>query len=378
MNEMPKSGKLRLPFAPSLFLTVALAFFMAFCAFPEVTLYRYTVVLVFVLLLFIAVRSRPVTVLTAIPCLLAFFSAELSPDLTFLLCAIAVIGYGGFAIVSMHPMLVIAAPVASFLLALGITGDLMRAFSTLILVPFALVVALALRLKLSRTASIAALSATLLVGFGVALLFVLLPRGGSLSVEAIRDLVLSLRDTLCAELAAVADYAAASGLLAKTLTEQDLLPLVNSALRLLPATLIVAVEILSYLGCLIAITLRASQFPNAELPAECRIFRMSAPSAVLFLVSFALSLLPLGKNDTVGVLLISALNLFVILLPGLALCGAIRILIAFRERRAFPPLLLILLCLWFASAIPTILAFLGAFTILRTEKTLRKNRENKG
>ena len=100
MNDTQKSATPRLPLAPSLFLTLSLAFFLAYPAFTEVTLYRYAVVLAFVLLLFIAVRSRLVYALMALPCLLAFFSAELSPALTLLLCIIAVIGFGGFTFAS--------------------------------------------------------------------------------------------------------------------------------------------------------------------------------------------------------------------------------------------------------------------------------------
>lgn len=377
MNEMPTSGNRRLPLAPSLCLALSLTFFMAFCAFPEVVLCRYTVVLVFVLLLFIAVRSRLVTVLSILPCALAFFTAESAPELTLALAAIAVIGYGGFALTSMPPLLVIVPPMVACLLGYAITGDPVRALSTLIFVPLALAAALALRLKLSRTSSIAAVSAVLLGGTLIALGATLLSRGDSLSATAVKELVLSLRDTACTSLAAISETAVASGFLEKALTAEELLPAVNSALRLLPATLIVTAELLSYLGCLIAVTLRTSQFPDHPLPAECRVFRMSSPSAILFLFSFALSLLPLGKSDTIGILLISALNLFVILSPGLALCGAIRLWLSFRERRALPPLLLIVLCLWFFSAIPTLLAFLGAFTVLRTEKAFQKNRKNK-
>lgn len=374
MNGETNRQNHRLPLAPSLLLASALTFFMAFCAFPEVVLCRYTVVLVFVLLLFIAVRSKLVTALSVIPCALAFLTAESAPGLTLLLCLIALIGYGGFAIVSMHPALVLSVPVVACLLGYAITGDLMRALSTLIFVPLALAAALALRLKLSRTAAIATISAVLVIGTLISVGLWLFPHGDAFSLAAVKEFVTALRDTLCTEFAEVSSAAVASGLMKEAYTANDLLPMINSALRLLPATLIVAVEILAYLGCLIAITLRTSQFPEEKLPPACRMFRMSAPSAVIFLVCFVLSLFPLGNNDAIGILLISALNLFVILSPGLALCGAIHLLVSFRQRRVFPPLLLILLCFWFFSAIPAILAFFGAFTILRTEKNFQKKR----
>ena len=370
MNETSTTPKCRLPLAPSLFLTFALAFFLAYPAFSEVALYRYAVVLVFVLLLLIAVRSRLVLALLALPCLLAFFSAELSPSLVLLLSAIAVIGFGGFTFASVHPLLAVLAPLCACLLALGITGNVTYALSPLLLLLPAITMAVALRLKFSRTASIAAVSTALLAIFSVLLYFLLAPSGLSVS-----ELVSTLRTGITSELTSAWNTAASSGLLAEDVTEQDILPLVNTALRMLPATAIVLVEILAYLACLISITLRTSQFPEEKLPSECRVFRMSSVSAALFLISFALSLLPMGDNDTVGILLVSASNLFVILLPGLALCGAISTFLSFRKRRAFPPILLILLGVWFFSILPTLLAFVGAFNILRSDRLLRKTKK---
>ena len=367
MDEMQKRETLRLPLAPSLLLTLALVFFMAFCAFPEVVLCRYMVVLVFVLLLFLAVRSRLVTALSIIPCVMAFLTADSSPSLVLLLCAVAIIGYGGFAIAAVHPILVAATPVAAYVLGYVITGDPMHALSTLTLAPFAIVAAVSLRLRLSRTASVAAVAAALLVGFCALIAFTVISGGGSLSADAIHAFVLSVKELLIREVTSLAETAEFSAVLSGV-TAEAVTATVNSVFRLLPAMLIVPIEILSYLACLIAITLRGSQFPEETLPVRCRLFRMSAPSAILFLASLALSLLPAGKSDAFGILLVSALNLTVILVPGLALCGAIRIFTSFRQKRVLSPRLLIIFCLWFSSLLPTILACVGAVSILRTEK----------
>ncbi len=374
MDEMQKRETLRIPLAPSLLLTLALVFFMAFCAFPEVIFCRYMVVLVFALLLFLAVRSRLVTALSIIPCVMAFLTAESSPSFALLLCAVAVIGYGGFAITAVHPVLVAAAPLTACLLGFAITGEPTRALFALTLAPFAVVAALSLRLRLSRTASVAVVSAALLAALLLAMAFAVLALGGSLSADAIRDFVTSVKEMLIQEVAALAEAAEFSAVLSGV-TDETVSTTVNSVLRLLPAMLIVPIEILSYLACLITITLRNTQFPKEKLPARCRVFRMSPVSAVLFLVSFILSLLPAGKSDAFGIALISALNLAVILMPGLALCGAIRIFVSFRQKRAFSPILLIILCLWFSSLLPTILACVGAFGILRTEKARQNNQQ---
>lgn len=376
MNSTQKKEHLRLPIPTSLLLTVSLMFFMSFFAFPEVTLYRYMVVLVFALLLFIAVRSRLVMLLAAPPCLLAFLGAEGSPILPLLLCTIAVIGFGGFAAQAIHPLILAATPVLAYLLALGITQDPSRSLSVLLLIPATLVLALALRHKLSKTASIAAVAVALSATVLALVLFALLSAGTVPDVAFVSDLITSFREQFVSEFMSAANSAELSSVLGNV-TRESVSTLVNAFLRLLPAILIVIVEILSYFACLIAVTLRNTQFPEHPLPHTCLAFRMSAVSAVLFLISFVLSLLPAGNSDTVGVLLVSAMNLFVILLPGLALCGVLRLLVSFRQKRFLSPILLFLLFLWFSSLIPTILALIGAIAILRTEKAVSQNGETK-
>jgi hypothetical protein len=113
MNEKNTSARLRLPMGESLLLALSLIFLLSFFAFTEVVLCRYMVVTVFVLLLFIAVRSRLVTVLSILPCLLAFAGAESSPLMPILLCTVAVIGFGGFAVHTVRLPIVISIPVLS-------------------------------------------------------------------------------------------------------------------------------------------------------------------------------------------------------------------------------------------------------------------------
>ncbi len=374
MNDIRQKNHPRLSTGMSLLLALSLMFFMSFSAFTEVKLYRYMVVLVFVLLLFIAVRSKLVTILAALPCLLAFLGAEASPDLPLLLCAVAVIGFGGIAIETVHPLILSAAPVLSYLLAFGLTGDPIRALSILAFVPVAAVLALALHFRFSRTASIAAVSVAIFVCAALALMFISPYKENLLSSEFIDNFIATHRELLTTELMSMADSAEFSSVLGNV-TQDDIASLTNTFLRLLPAILVVAVETVAYFACLIAVSLRSSQLPEHPLPPKCLAFRMSAVSAVLFLVSFVLLLLPTGNSDAIGIVLVTAMNLVLILMPGLAVCGVLRILASFYQKRAFSPILLIILLIWFSYLLPAILAFVGAFAILRTEKAARKDRE---
>ncbi|MBO5305984.1 MAG: hypothetical protein J6B12_04400, partial [Clostridia bacterium] len=58
MKDIRTGAKAHLPAGLSLLLAISLAFFMCFTVCTEVVLYRYMVVLAFVILLFVAVRSR--------------------------------------------------------------------------------------------------------------------------------------------------------------------------------------------------------------------------------------------------------------------------------------------------------------------------------
>ena len=134
MNEKNTPARLRLPMGASLLLALSLVFFLSFFAFTEVVLCRYMVVVVFVLLLFVAVRSRLVTVLSILPCLLAFAGAESSALMPILLCTVAVIGFGGFAVHTVRLPIVIAIPVLSYLLVWVVTDNPMQALWTISMV----------------------------------------------------------------------------------------------------------------------------------------------------------------------------------------------------------------------------------------------------
>ncbi len=373
MQNIRTDARPRLPLGASLLLTLSLMFFMSFSVCTEVKLCRYMVVLVFALLLFIAVRSRLVIALAALPCLLAFLGAETSASMPLLLCIVAIVGFGGFALHAVHPLVLSAAPICAYLLAFALTGNFMESLSVLSFVPLAVIAALTLHFKLSRTASVAVVSASLLVYAALALL-VALPEGISLSAEAFSEFIVSFRELLTDEIMNMAEAEELSAVFG-TVTKDAVSTLINAFLRLLPAILIVTAEIIAYLSCLIAVSLRVSQFPEHPLPIKCAAFRMSAVSAALFLISFVLSLFPEGRSDAIGILLVTAMNLFVILLPGLAVCGALHLLASFRQKRFLSPILLIVLLLWFSSFVLIILAFIGAFTVLRTEKTAKHNQK---
>ncbi|MBE6662461.1 MAG: hypothetical protein E7606_04175 [Ruminococcaceae bacterium] len=411
MNDIRENARPRLPLGASLLLTFCLVFFMSFSVSTEVVLCRYMVVLVFAILLLVAVRSKLVTWLLALPCLLAFLGAGVSADLPLIICAIAVMAFGGFAIRAMHPMLVALAPALAYLLAFALTGDAIRSLSVLTFVPLAIVVAIALRLKLSRTASIALFSVSIVVYAAIALLLVL-PEGFTISAEGITNFISQFREFFVKEftaLAATEEYAAMlgsiatrdtatlvnfvfrllsaivivvlemlghfMGLIAGSITTEEAAALVNLVFRLLPAIVIVVVNTIAYLVGLIAVSLHSTQFPEHPLPKSCLAFRMSGVSALLFLVSFLATYLLVGKSDIVGILSLSALNLFVILTPGLALCGVLRVFMLIRQKRFLSPILLIVLLIWFASSLLTVLSFIGAFTILRAERLEKRTKK---
>ena len=374
MNNINTDKQPRLSVGKSLLLSFALIFFMGFGTFTEVIFYRYMVTIVFVLLLILFVRSKLVTAPLAFPCLFAFLDAENGPALSVLLCVIAIIGFGGFAIRSVHPLISLATPILAYLLAFGITGNPTASLSVLSLVPISLVATLTIRLKFSRTGSIASVSAAFLAWAAIWTFFVLRAQGISLSGELIAKGAMQIGESLISDFLKPLEFSEIGTLV--EISEENRAILVNTVVRLLPALFLVSVEIISYFACLIMVSLFGTNFPERPLPEQCRFFRMSGVSAVVFLVSFVLALLPSGKSDAFGIALVSAMNLFVVLIPGLAVCGALHLYVSFRQRRScFPLVLMVVLLLWFASYMPTVLAFIGAVSILRTER--RKDNQNR-
>lgn len=186
---------------------------------------------------------------------------------------------------------------------------------------------------------------------------------GTLELSALTELLEQLRSTLTQ---ALLNYQVTYGdtvILSFTDQEEVIVNAVNSTINILPAVLVVLLNMISAVAQMLALSgLQAYGFGASATP-RTREFRISAVSAAVFLLSWIVALVAVGENSSSTVASTVGENLFIILIPGLALAGVFR-LMRFMARRGsrlgcgFILLLMVVPCL--LAYAPPLLAFYEA------------------
>ncbi len=371
-----KRKRRELPLLSSLLSVLVLLFFMTYIVCTDVSFYRYAVVPVYVLTVLLLIRSRTVAFVTAIPCFVALITASSSPFFSLLLAITAAVGCGAFAIRYANRFLLLLAPIGAYAIAFALTENVVLSLLVFAPVPGAIVLFLAVRKGLSRTATVASV-ATVLVAIAAFVLFLTVHlKYGNVTVKFFTDFLTSFRDKMIEK---YIDAVKTAGLSHVMTVDKDVLnAAINLLIRLIPAGVVLIAEIMAYFSGLIAVSMHSVYFPEQPLSHEVLTFRMSSVSAVMFLLSFLAFLLFPTDSNTFGIVSVSAMNLNLILIPGLALCGILNFLANLRQRKQIsliPTLLFLAVLIFYTAVIPYILAFSGAFAILRTGRK-RRDDEN--
>jgi hypothetical protein len=145
---------------------------------------------------------------------------------------------------------------------------------------------------------------------------------GTLSISSVAQHLDLLREQVTALLQERADAVAES--LSRPFTHDDVVNAVNGVFNLLPAFLVVGINFLTAVAQMILLSsLHAFGF-SESVTDRVRDFRISVISDGVFLLAGAVMLF--SPTDTATVVGTVAENLFIILQPGLALAGVLRIL----------------------------------------------------
>ncbi len=116
--------------------------------------------------------------------------------------------------------------------------------------------------------------------------------------------------------------------------EAEVLNVVNSTINTLPGTLIVMFNVVAALSQMLTFSgLHAYGF-GESVTGRVRDFRLSAVSAVVFLLSWIVALVAVGENNASTMAGTVAENFFIILTPGLALAGLFRFMRGIARRGA--------------------------------------------
>lgn len=343
---------------------LSLSCFLVFLACRDVTALGIASVFAYFLCLVYMTRSRALLIFSIILGLGALLLFGSFTAVAYLLALIGIFGIGAYDLYAFLPCLAVAYGVCW-----GVTGSPLAALQIFWVVPGVLCLYFALRGKWSRTVAVGALTGGVLLG-AVAWLIVSLKVGGSdLTFAGLPAFIAEFRDELVRAIMQSLDTLPEElRSLGGGINEDYLTQMINGIIWFVPAGITVAAELIAFLADFFVLRLSA-QFPKREpLPPECRMWKQSSVTALVFGLSFVAMLLA-GTSDAGQTIFIAAGNLCAILLPGLGLGGVIRLLLRLRTRGDTPSALSIIFwvvcAVFFFTYIPYFLAFVEVFGLFR-------------
>lgn len=224
-------------------------------------------------------------------------------------------------------------PMAAYAVTALVSRDLAGSLASLVPFPPMLVLALATRSSagredgLTRVGVICATSLTMGVSLGAMILLSVYRLLGTLEPAALLEAVEAARLSL---IESISSAEIPEGLNEETLAEvKEMLSyanvenMVNSAFNLIPAFFVIAVNLMATVAqSLQHASLRAFGFEKS-VSARVTVFRMSLISCLVFFVAYVVALLEGTVTSTLAGTV--AQNVYIILMPGLALAGMLRI-----------------------------------------------------
>ena len=379
-SQNPWASREKLPrVSPAhLFLAIAICFLCA-VSIPLCTNHAVALVMLAILFAYVAIVGRhPLTV--ALVLVTTFFVTVLGSVAgiglavgvvllaTVVGCATATL----LMTVLDRAYLVALIPVAAFGVAFAVTGRLATSLAAFCFLPMAVLLALATLRDKGRTAAICAAQIGLLLSVAGALAVLVWQIYGSVGPNAVRAAIDAVREGVVRAFEAIRDYNLASfeelqmsGSAQEWIERVNLLYSRDMALTIFsifPAAIAVICGVIAY---------EAQAFLNASyktvglgavLTANARFFSMSLTSAILFVVSFVLTML-VSSGATLGAMM---QNLSLMLMPGLCVIGIQSIVATLRRARGASRIiwLLLLAFLFCTGGALYMLAFWGAYVIV--------------
>lgn len=275
----------------------------------------------------------------------------------------------GYLVMHFHSkpahLLLLLIPAAAYGVTFLFTGDPMRGLLTLLPIPLGILFAVMLLRCESFTDTVIAGAAAVALTLGVALLLTLAATG-RLTPNALSLLADELREELVARLGEVRSIYEKAGV-ALSLTDAQIANSAAMWVNLIPAIFLILCSVISFCSFRIFLRVTAGFDELPHLPRRVIAMSVSVFAAILFLVSFLLSLL-VGRDHAsfFGVVL---QNLYLVLEPPLILVGfsALAGRGAARSCLSFFILagLIFILCTNPGTGL-TLAAFYGALTIILT------------
>jgi hypothetical protein len=361
-----------LPAIPSLHPagTVFLSLLVAACAayqlpFRPADAYTIPLLLACLIALLAVVRSVAVGVAfgALFVCGYVFGGSSLSTGLA-LVCPIIVMGLGAYLITTCRSKWLMLVPAAAYIAACLMCGNPLVALISLISFPAAGVLAHQTMRNQARVGVIGLTS--LMYGLCLTSGFVLLLflQNGSVDLNALAGELDVVREELKALLLG---WDAFMQTLDKTysgfgIQAAEVVPLlVNLVFNLLPGMIIVLINLMSYTAQLTCTHAYVGTGMKALCTRTARLFILSVPSGLIYLVCFIITLFSGASNMFTALVQ----NLLIILLPGMALVGVFKLVSDVKRGISRLWLFVLVACAVFMPYMLLLLiAFSGALTTL--------------
>lgn len=369
---------------------------------PELTTAVEIASIVLTLLVFLFIWKATPTAKGIIPLLIlgggviAFFTSSLTPAAV-LLSLVFSVGAGGF-LVSVLPkkalLLSLLIPVAVYGITAAATLDPLAGL--LGLIPFPAMAAMGFGTRnsasredgLTRVGVICLTSVTLLLTLGGAVLLSLLLTVENFSLSGIPEILEAFRAAYIEEIITEYNEELATleipegtspqivELLTRKMTHKEAANMVNTTFNLLPCIIVTIINVAVALSQMITHAALCAFGHGNSVTDRVKAFRMSLISCIVFTAAYFTTLgfaldLAAGSESTLGGVI--ALNIFVILTPGLAFSGLLRIVEWLRKKNArnvgcLISAFLFIPCLWLVAplALPIVEVIWNAFSAFAT------------
>ncbi len=280
----------------------------------------------------------PLLVMTAV--LLAYLTNSLIPA-GVLLSVLFAISEGSVALAVLprrHALWLPLLPLIAYVLTALSSRDPIGAVACLVAVPPALALAFGTRRSaeradgLTRVGVICITALVLSISLGGMIALSLYRHLGSLTLSTLMDALETWRASLITAITSLELPADATAEMAALISPESATNLVNSVFNILPGTLVATVVVLAAVIQFIQHAVLRTFGYAAYLTDRVRVFRMSFVSCLVFAVAYIVALVSGTEASTLAGTV--AQNIYIILMPGLALAGLLRTVTGLTRRGA--------------------------------------------
>ncbi len=239
-------------------------------------------------------------------------------------------GLSAFLFEKTRSPLVALIPLLGFAAASAITRDPLSSVISLgYLLPSA-ALAVGLRKLQTRVGTVCLASASILAGIGVLAFIGIWRAAGAFSLSVLKDLAAELKSSF-AEMLLSIEVPISQTETQKLFSRMDAQNLASAVVSLFPALLVIFCNVLAYLSQMVHYNLITRADASEKLDGKMYV-ELSPLAGAVFILSFILSAAISSSGDAAAVVTVCE-NIFLILIPGLALSGFTYTLRKIAERR---------------------------------------------